>query len=115
MLHRSVTNFANDLSDISERIKGRTVGQIKTALKKKAFEDAGMPLSAQNVLSREASATPVSQGGAQNAAAPASPGGIMSKTSSEVTLNMLNASENEVTTAEAYELGCGTNASDVKI
>uniref|UniRef100_A0A182QXA7 Chromatin complexes subunit BAP18 n=1 Tax=Anopheles farauti TaxID=69004 RepID=A0A182QXA7_9DIPT len=33
-----------DLSKISQRIKGRTVSQIRQTLKKKAFDDAGLPV-----------------------------------------------------------------------
>ena len=91
-----MTSFANDLSDISERIKGRTVGQIKTALKKKAFEDAGLPMSAENVIREEAA----SANSAPNVASPAGEASLMasapSKPSADVTLNMLNASESEV-------------------
>lgn len=104
MLHKAVTNFANDLCQISERIKSRTVGQIKTALKKKAFEDAGMPLSAESLLQRN------SNNSASSASGTSAPGSSAvgetgdgpsqmlgsSKSSADVTLNMLNASENEV-------------------
>ncbi|XP_022125410.1 chromatin complexes subunit BAP18 isoform X5 [Pieris rapae] len=56
MLRSCVHRFAVDLNKLSQHIKSRTVSQIRTTLKKKAFEDAGIP----------------------------------------VTLNMLNAPENEV-------------------
>ena len=42
MLHRAVRNFSGDLLQISETIKERTVLQIKTALQKKAYEEAGI-------------------------------------------------------------------------
>ncbi|XP_041986951.1 chromatin complexes subunit BAP18-like isoform X6 [Aricia agestis] len=60
MLRMCVHRFAVDLNKLSQHIKTRTVSQIRTTLKKKAFEDAGIPVRQQ------------------------------------VTLNMLNASENEV-------------------
>ncbi|XP_035907270.1 uncharacterized protein LOC118509994 [Anopheles stephensi] len=44
MLRSAVTRFSEDLSKISQRIKGRTVSQIRHTLKKKAFEDAGLPV-----------------------------------------------------------------------
>ncbi|XP_049284160.1 chromatin complexes subunit BAP18 isoform X1 [Anopheles funestus] len=44
MLRSAVTRFSEDLSKISQRIKGRTVSQIRHTLKKKAFEDAGLPM-----------------------------------------------------------------------
>ncbi|XP_053624912.1 chromatin complexes subunit BAP18-like isoform X3 [Plodia interpunctella] len=59
MLRSCVHRFAIDLNKLSQHIKNRTVTQIRTTLKKKAFEDAGIPVR-------------------------------------QVTLNMLNASENEV-------------------
>lgn len=42
MLARAVQTFANDLQQISDAIKGRTVTQIKGTLQKKAFDDAGI-------------------------------------------------------------------------
>ncbi|XP_058063008.1 chromatin complexes subunit BAP18 isoform X1 [Anopheles bellator] len=44
MLRSAVTRFSEDLNKISQRIKGRTVSQIRHTLKKKAFEDAGLPV-----------------------------------------------------------------------
>ncbi|XP_075152712.1 uncharacterized protein LOC142226534 isoform X3 [Haematobia irritans] len=43
MLHASIIRFSDDLNKISLSIKNRTVTQIRQALKKKAFEDAGIP------------------------------------------------------------------------
>ncbi|EDW88065.1 uncharacterized protein LOC6527259 isoform X1 [Drosophila yakuba] len=43
MLHSSIMRFSDDLTKISLSIKNRTVSQIRQALKKKAFEDAGIP------------------------------------------------------------------------
>ncbi|XP_037960091.1 putative cyclin-dependent serine/threonine-protein kinase DDB_G0272797/DDB_G0274007 isoform X2 [Teleopsis dalmanni] len=43
MLHASIMRFSDDLNKISLCIKNRTVSQIRQALKKKAFEDAGIP------------------------------------------------------------------------
>ncbi|XP_055299492.1 chromatin complexes subunit BAP18 isoform X1 [Sitodiplosis mosellana] len=44
MLRSAITQFCDDLNKISLRIKGRTVSQIKQTLKKKAFEEAGIPV-----------------------------------------------------------------------
>ncbi|XP_021208223.1 chromatin complexes subunit BAP18 isoform X7 [Bombyx mori] len=63
MLRNCVHRFAVDLNKLSQHIKNRTVNQIRSTLKKKAFEDAGIPVR-------------------------------------QVTLNMLNASENEVDVEE---------------
>ncbi|XP_059059936.1 chromatin complexes subunit BAP18-like isoform X2 [Achroia grisella] len=74
MLRLCVHRFAVDLNKLSQHIKSRTVSQIRTTLKKKAFEDAGIPV-------RQVSSTVTSH------SQPQTP---------QVTLNMLNASENEV-------------------
>ncbi|XP_031767519.1 chromatin complexes subunit BAP18-like isoform X2 [Galleria mellonella] len=74
MLRLCVHRFAVDLNKLSQHIKNRTVTQIRTTLKKKAFEDAGIPV-------RQVSSTVTSLGQPQTP---------------QVTLNMLNASENEV-------------------
>ncbi|XP_015187041.1 PREDICTED: chromatin complexes subunit BAP18 isoform X2 [Polistes dominula] len=87
MLRHSVKTFSEDLNKISERIKGRTVSQIRTTLKKKAFEEAGVPIRQQSQQS-----TIVQQGSKQQSA---SNQALIGK-SAEVTLNMLNASESEV-------------------
>ena len=42
MLHEAVANFAADLKAVSERVRAKTVGQIKDTLRKKAFEMAGV-------------------------------------------------------------------------
>nr|ACO10384.1 potential DNA-binding protein C17orf49 [Caligus rogercresseyi]ACO10465.1 potential DNA-binding protein C17orf49 [Caligus rogercresseyi]ACO10557.1 potential DNA-binding protein C17orf49 [Caligus rogercresseyi] len=66
MLQKAVSTFSNDLEKISRSIKERTVLQIKGALKKKAYEEAG--LSPSRAIASDAN----------------------------VTLNMLNAQDNEV-------------------
>ncbi|XP_028178614.1 uncharacterized protein LOC114366048 isoform X6 [Ostrinia furnacalis] len=44
MLRACVHRFAIDLNKLSQHIKNRTASQIRTTLKKKAFEDAGIPV-----------------------------------------------------------------------
>lgn len=88
MLQACINRFATDINKISQRIKNRTVSQIRTTLKKKAFEDAGIPI-------RQIPSTVTSQQ-------------AVTPTTEQVTLNMLNASENEID----VEGGLG---SDVKL
>uniref|UniRef100_A0A1B6KH57 SANT domain-containing protein n=1 Tax=Graphocephala atropunctata TaxID=36148 RepID=A0A1B6KH57_9HEMI len=86
MLSQAVKKFGDDLNQISEHIKGRTVSQIRTTLKKKAFEDAGIPV-------RQLAAVQ----------APQQQQGMLTKTAQEVTLNMLNAPESEVDVEGLHE------------
>ncbi|XP_015512563.1 chromatin complexes subunit BAP18 isoform X2 [Neodiprion virginianus] len=106
MLRHSVKTFSEDLNKISEHIKGRTVSQIRTTLKKKAFEEAGVPIRQQQVISQQnvqqsgggggggGGGTGQQQAQTQKQQA-AGNQGMMGK-SAEVTLNMLNAPESEV-------------------
>ncbi|XP_040563517.1 BPTF-associated chromatin complex component 1 isoform X1 [Lepeophtheirus salmonis] len=71
MLQKAVNAFAEDLEKISKTIKLRTVQQIKGALKKKAYDEAGL-----------------------------SPTTSLSSSDANVTLNMLNAGDNEVDVEE---------------
>lgn len=86
MLRACVHRFAVDLNKLSQHIKSRTVSQIRTTLKKKAFEDAGIPV-------RQEAGIPVRQvNNTVNKTGPSLP----APAPQQVTLNMLNASENEV-------------------
>lgn len=80
MLRHAVLKFGEELSQICEHIKGKTVSQIKSTLKKKVFEDAGLQVRQQI----QATPTSINQQSQQS---------MMSR---EVTLNMLNATESEV-------------------
>ncbi|KAJ8932220.1 hypothetical protein NQ314_014830 [Rhamnusium bicolor] len=88
MLRQVVKQFSEGLNQISEHIKRRTVSQIRTALKKKAFEDAGLPVRQINTV-----AQPTQQQNVQQ----------QSMIKSEVTLNMLNAAESEVDVEGLHE------------
>ncbi|XP_019865069.1 chromatin complexes subunit BAP18 [Aethina tumida] len=82
MLRQVVKQFSDGLEQISEHIKRRTVSQIRTALKKKAFEDAGLPPVRQINTVQQQSQPLMKQ---------------------EVTLNMLNAAESEVDVEGLHE------------
>ncbi|CAG9813925.1 unnamed protein product [Phaedon cochleariae] len=85
MLRQVVKQFSDGLNQISDHIKRRTVSQIRTALKKKAFEDAGLPVRPVNQVQQ--------------------PQNVQQQTmiKSEVTLNMLNAAESEVDVEGLHE------------
>ncbi|KAJ8917434.1 hypothetical protein NQ315_005481 [Exocentrus adspersus] len=88
MLRQVVKQFSEGLNQISEHIKRRTVSQIRTALKKKAFEDAGLPVRQISTV-----AQPTQQQNVQQ----------QPIIKSEVTLNMLNAAESEVDVEGLHE------------
>jgi len=95
MLRKSVKTFSEDLNKISDHIKGRTVSQIRSTLKKKAFEEAGVPLRPQQVTSQPQTNQQSNIQQVQTPKQTPSNPGLIGK-SAEVTLNMLNAPENEV-------------------
>ncbi|XP_032666322.1 chromatin complexes subunit BAP18 [Odontomachus brunneus] len=91
MLRHSVKTFSEDLNKISEHIKSRTVSQIRTTLKKKAFEEAGVPIRQQIIPPTGQSLVQQQQLSKQQTVNQT----LIGK-SADVTLNMLNASETEV-------------------
>ncbi|XP_046390313.1 chromatin complexes subunit BAP18 isoform X1 [Ischnura elegans] len=122
MFLMAIKTFGEDMNKISERIKDRTVTQIRTTLKKKAFEDAGLPV--KNITQPTSSGGVMggsgSSGGgagrdgggsvaaqlaaqAQQASAAQAQQGMMGKSAAEVTLNMLNAPESEVDVEGLHE------------
>lgn len=66
--------------------------QIRSTLKKKAFEEAGVPIRQQQTTPQQ----PSSQTNVQQVQKPAVANPSLMGKSAEVTLNMLNAPENEV-------------------
>nr|CAG4642237.1 EOG090X0LYT [Eurycercus lamellatus] len=99
MLRNSVRKFGEDLEKISEHIKDKTVTQIHAGLKKKTFEAAGVslpnqrstvPVSPQQTLLQNVNQSQ------QTVVVVQQPTLMTTKSTAEVTLNMLNASESEV-------------------
>ncbi|XP_057367077.1 chromatin complexes subunit BAP18-like [Daphnia carinata] len=98
MLRNSIKRFGEDLEKLSEHIKDKTVTQIHGSLKKKCFETAGVSLP--RVLNQTTTQTNSHQNIAsspqQTVVVVQQPQMMNNKPTAEVTLNMLNASENEV-------------------
>ncbi|XP_050460688.1 chromatin complexes subunit BAP18 isoform X1 [Cataglyphis hispanica] len=94
MLRHSVRAFSEELNRISEHIKSRTVSQIRTTLKKKAFEEAGISVRQQQILPQQAQQSTLVQQQVKQQSTSGNQS-LIGK-SAEVTLNMLNAPETEV-------------------
>ncbi|CAN7978201.1 chromatin complexes subunit BAP18 [Ixodes scapularis] len=95
MLRNAVKRFGDDLNKISDHIKNRTISQIKNSMKRKAYEEAGLPIKKQQ--QQVSVALKAAQEGAQTTLA----GGLLAQAagatkSADMTLNMLNATETEV-------------------
>ncbi|KAH9512681.1 Chromatin complexes subunit bap18 [Bulinus truncatus] len=98
MLRGAVKRFGEDLNKISEVIKSRTISQIRTQLKRKAYEDAGLQPPSSATPAKTSSTTKVVTKQAiatVSAQAAAEPQAKKQKTS-EVTLSALNAPEGDV-------------------
>nr|CAG4638885.1 EOG090X0LYT [Cyclestheria hislopi] len=97
MLRQAVRQFGEDLEKISEHIKERTVTQIHGSLKKKTFEAANiqLPRSGISTVAQQQILQTTSQP-QQTVLVVQQPTLMTNKSTAEVTLNMLNASESEV-------------------
>uniref|UniRef100_A0A131XDX3 Putative chromatin complex subunit bap18-like isoform 4 n=1 Tax=Hyalomma excavatum TaxID=257692 RepID=A0A131XDX3_9ACAR len=85
MLRSAVKRFGDDLNKLSDHIKNRTISQIKNSMKRKAYEEAGIPIKKAPPKAETAPPQPTLAAGLQAATK-----------SADITLNMLNATETEV-------------------
>ncbi|CAH1780919.1 unnamed protein product [Owenia fusiformis] len=86
ILQTAVKRFGDDLQKVSEIIKTRTLSQIKTQLKRKAFENAGLTTEKSPEGKKAEKAT------AKKSGQPAS----KKQKTSEVTLNALNIPDADI-------------------
>ncbi|KAM4677824.1 BPTF-associated chromatin complex component 1 isoform 2-T2 [Discoglossus pictus] len=105
MLHAAVRRFGEDLNQISSVIKERTVAQIKFAVKRKIYDDSGVPLPSDSPRKTMKKSVPVSSSvpAVLNVSAPqvvggatlpeGSQGAMKKRKSSDVTLSALNDSD----------------------
>ncbi|KAG9469342.1 hypothetical protein GDO78_020752 [Eleutherodactylus coqui] len=102
MLHAAVRRFGEDLNQISSVIKERTVAQLKFAVKRKIYDDNGVPLSSDSpkkvvkkVITVPSSVMSVSASSAVGGTSlpEGSQGAMRKRKSSDVTLSALNDSD----------------------
>ncbi|XP_040271064.1 chromatin complexes subunit BAP18 isoform X1 [Bufo bufo] len=101
MLHAAVRRFGEDLNQISSVIKERTVAQLKFAVKRKIYDDNGVPLSSDS--SKKVVKKVISVPSVMSLPAPPAVGGtslpegsqsaMRKRKSSDVTLSALNDSD----------------------
>lgn len=98
MIGAAVAKFSEDIEKMCQRIKDRTLLQIRNSMKRHAYEEAGLPLRKQQIISTPKAA--VAQERVRNTTTPLSNASTVmpqsSAKSADITLNMLNATEQEV-------------------
>ncbi|XP_053319274.1 chromatin complexes subunit BAP18 isoform X2 [Spea bombifrons] len=106
MLHAAVRRFGEDINQISSVIKERTVAQLKFAVKRKIYDDSGVPLSGESPRKVIKKVVPVTSSSAPSVTAVSAPqtssgttlpegsqGAMKKRKSSDVTLSALNDSD----------------------
>ncbi|KAK3095778.1 hypothetical protein FSP39_018998 [Pinctada imbricata] len=101
LLRKAVKRFGDDLDAISEVIKTRTISQIKTQMKRKAFEDAGLPQPTEpspkkQAIKIENQPKPVSVVANTTSTSVATMETQKKQKQNDVTLSALNAPESDV-------------------
>ncbi|KAG8197304.1 hypothetical protein JTE90_007550 [Oedothorax gibbosus] len=90
-LRAAIMKFGQEIDKICLRIKDRTLLQIRNSMKRHAYEEAGLPLRKQQVIS-----TPKPAVAQEKVRTPSSGMSQPTAKSADITLNMLNATEPEV-------------------
>ncbi|XP_010898123.1 chromatin complexes subunit BAP18 isoform X1 [Esox lucius] len=130
-LRSAVVRFGDDLNSLSSVIKERTVAQIKTTVKRKLYDESGMPISTDSPkktikktsVNMATTATPtviavptsqvVVTAGLQGSVTVAPPTMKKQKTSADVTLSALNDSDVNSDLVDIEGLGEGSNSKKI--
>ena len=91
MIAAAVAKFSDDIEKMCQRIKDRTLLQIRNSMKRHAYEEAGLPLRKQQIIATTKAAVTQERVRNSSTVMPQS-----SAKSADITLNMLNATEQEV-------------------
>ncbi|KAG8441491.1 hypothetical protein GDO86_007019 [Hymenochirus boettgeri] len=112
MLHAAIRRFGEDLNQISSVIKERTVAQLKCAVKRKIYDDNGVPIPSESPRKVIKKSVPTSSSvpGSGPASAPqslpeGSQGAMKKRKSSDVTLSALNDSDANSDLGDIESLG----------
>ncbi|GFS99956.1 chromatin complexes subunit BAP18 [Nephila pilipes] len=108
-LRAAINKFGEDIDVICQRIKDRTLLQIRSSMKRHAYEEAGLPLRKQQIIA--APKATISQEKVVRNVSNVSILSQPSAKSADITLNMLNATEQEVdveglATSDKLDYGC---------
>lgn len=107
-LRAAIAKFGEDVDKICQRIKDRTLLQIRNSMKRHAYEEAGLPLRKQQIIAApKATISQEKVRSASNVSVLSQP----TAKSADITLNMLNATEQEVdveglATSDKLDYGC---------
>ncbi|GFR02740.1 chromatin complexes subunit BAP18 [Trichonephila clavata] len=108
-LRAAINKFGEDIDKICQRIKDRTLLQIRNSMKRHAYEEAGLPLRKQQIIA--APKPTISQEKVRSASSVSVLSQPTATKSADITLNMLNATEQEVdveglATSDKLDYGC---------
>jgi len=106
MMRSCVVKFGDELEVICDRVKTRGTTQRRISMKKKTYDEMGMPLQTPAAITNSSPSSPMKTATPERKVIPSTPNTTpiqiqkqitpSSMKNSEVTLNMLNASDGDV-------------------